>query len=181
MFTLENAIAGKIANTPVAELKSAGATKEILLQVGFAATDIDLVFSTTVVPTFGVSTKFLRDNGVKGTERTYIIPNFSLNEKQDAVLEWVIYALSAASKALYPNFKTVLKTENEILEAKADESILKYASVGCFKTSNGKIYRMGILNDVIDRDSNEYTLHCTKKADASSTVKTYDVVEILHR
>ena len=179
-MNLTEAIAGKIANKSASELKSLGATKEVLLQIGFTEADLDLVF-TTVTAAYGVTTKFLKANGIKGTERTYIIPNFSLNEKQDAVLQWVIYALSAANRSLFPNLKTVLKSEQEILTAKADETILKYSSIGCFKTADNKEYRMGILNDVIERESAEYTLFCSRKADPNSAIKSYDVVEILHR
>ena len=179
-MTLKETKAGKAAKKSAAELKSLGATREMLIQVGFNAADLDLIF-TTVTATYGVTTRFLVENGIKGTERSYIIPNFGLNQKENVILESVIYALSNANKVLFPNYKTVLKTEEDIVLAVADGTISKYNSVGCFKASDNKSYRMGILNDVIERTSNEYTLHCTKKADASSTVKTYDVVEILHR
>jgi len=180
MFTLENAIAGKIANTPISELKNSGATREILLQVGFNAADLDVVF-TVATPTFGVSTSFLKSNGIRGTERSYILPNMLLNQKIDATLQSAFYALSAANKLIYPNLATVLKTESAILAAKTDGTIIKYSSVGCFRTSDNKEFRMGILDDVINRLSNEYTLYCSKKADPNSATRSYDVVEILER
>ena len=182
MFTLENAIAGKIANTPVAALKSAGATREILLQVGFTEADLDVVFKTVVTAAaYGVTTSFLRNNGIKGTERTYIIPNLALNQRLDAIIESIIFGLSAANRGLYPNLPTVLKTESEIMAAVTDGTIAKYSSIGCFRTSDNKEFRMGILNDVIERESAEYTLFCSKKADPNSSIKSYDVVEILPR
>ena len=180
-MNLTEAIAGKIANKTASELKGLGATKETLIQIGFAAADLDILFTTVTTPMFGVSTAFLKTNGIKGTERAYIIPNFSLGHKEDARLDSVIYGLSTANKLLYPNYPSVLKDEQSILAAKEDGTIIKYSSIGCFTTTAGKVYRMGILDSVIDRISNEYTLYCSAKAATNSPTKSYDVVEILER
>lgn len=175
---LEDVFVAKMANKTASELKSLGVTKEVLIQVGYPTEDIDILFTTVETPTFGVTTMFLKTSGVRGTERSYMLPSLKLDQKLNVILTSVIFGLSKANKALFPELVSVLKTETEIMQAVAEENIGKYNSIGCFLSEDKKTYRMGILDEVVQRTSSEYTIVCSRKADANNK---YDQVDILPR